>query len=348
MKKMNAVVAYGAGDYRYEEVEYPEAGIDEIIIKIEAAGICASDRAVYLGQDPWGGIISPKIPGHEFVGTITKLGEEEARQRNFREGDRVTAECILPCGECYYCRKGLYHLCEDPDNFLEGGFAQYMKLPKRARIHKVPLSLAPEEAAIIEPLSCSAYAVEQASIGMRDTVVISGLGTIGMGMLQLAKLKNPYRLIGVDLDDGLCGIASELGADLVLNPARDDVEARIREVTDGVGCDIYMEASGNPISVKTGLQSLRKQGLLFIYSVFKNEASIDFNLISEFKELTVKGGHLSPNMFPVVIKLLEEGKINARVMATDILPMEEVDRAMKAKACSAENRRPSIKTILIP
>lgn len=348
MKKMNAVVAYGAGDYRYEEVECPTAGDGEMIIKIEAAGICASDRAVYMGQDPWGGILNPKIPGHEFVGTVIELGRGAAGQKDLKIGDRVTAECILPCGDCYYCRNGWYHLCEDPDNFLEGGFAQYMKLPERARIHKVPLSLTPEEAALIEPLSCSAYAVEQASLSMRDTVVISGLGTIGMGMLQFARLKNPYRLIGVDLDEGLCDIALQLGADLVLNPAKDDVKARILEVTQGIGCDIYMEATGNPLSVRTGIEVLRKQGLLFLYSVFKTEASIDLNQISEFKELTVKGGHLSPGMFPAVIKLLGEGRINAQVMATDILPMEEVDLAMKAKARSAENSKPSVKTILIP
>ena len=111
---MKAIVAYGAKDYRFCEVDTPKVGEGEILIKIEAAGICASDRA--------GGIESPRVPGHEFVGTVEEIGPG-AEKKGFVRGDRVTAECIMPCGKCYYCKKGLYHLCDDENGFLEGGFA---------------------------------------------------------------------------------------------------------------------------------------------------------------------------------------------------------------------------------
>ena len=127
---MKAIVAYGAKDYRFCEVDTPKVGEGEILIKIEAAGICASDRAVYMGGDPWGGIESPRVPGHEFVGTVEEIGPG-AEEKGFVRGDRVTAECIMPCGKCYYCKKGLYHLCDDENGFLEGGFAEYMLLPKK-------------------------------------------------------------------------------------------------------------------------------------------------------------------------------------------------------------------------
>lgn len=340
---MKAIVAYGARDYRHCEIDTPKAGKGEILIKIEAAGICASDRAVYMGGDPWGGIESPRTPGHEFVGIIEEIGSG-AEERGFRTGDRVTAECIMPCGKCYYCKRGLYHLCEDENGFLEGGFAEYMILPENALIHKISKDIPAAEASLCEPLSCSAYAVNQTGMGMEDTVVISGLGAIGMGMLQFALLRNPAKIIGVDTNEVLCKIAKELGAAEVLNPAKDDVPERIMQLTGGVGCDIYMEATGNPISVRTGMECLRKQGMLFIYSVFKNKAELDLNQISEFKELRVIGGHLSPNAFPYTIDCLKKGKINAKVMATDIFSLSEIDDAMMTKNADGA----SIKTILIP
>ena len=169
---MKAIVAYGAKDYRFCEVDTPKVGEGEILIKIEAAGICASDRAVYMGGDPWGGIESPRVPGHEFVGTVEEIGPG-AEEKGFVRGDRVTAECIMPCGKCYYCKKGLYHLCDDENGFLEGGFAEYMLLPKNALIHKVSKDIPAVEAALCEPLSCSAYAVNQTGMGMEDTVCSS-------------------------------------------------------------------------------------------------------------------------------------------------------------------------------
>lgn len=199
---MKAIVAYGAKNYRFCEVDTPKVGEGEILIKIEAAGICASDRAVYMGGDPWGGIESPRVPGHEFVGTVEEIGPG-AEKKGFVRGDRVTAECIMPCGKCYYCKKGLYHLCDDENGFLEGGFAEYMLLPKNALIHKVSKDIPAVEAALCEPLSCSAYAVNQTGMGMEDTVVISGLGAIGMGMLQFALLRNPKRVIGIDTNETL-------------------------------------------------------------------------------------------------------------------------------------------------
>lgn len=340
---MKAIVAYGAKDYRFCEVDTPKVGEGEILIKIEAAGICASDRAVYMGGDPWGGIESPRVPGHEFVGTVEEIGPG-AEKKGFARGDRVTAECIMPCGKCYYCKKGLYHLCDDENGFLEGGFAEYMLLPKNALIHKVSKDIPAVEAALCEPLSCSAYAVNQTGMGMEDTVVVSGLGAIGMGMLQFALLRNPKRVIGIDTNDALCEIAKKLGAAEVLNPMKEDITKRIMELTDGVGCDIYMEATGNPASVETGMNCLRKQGMLFIYSVFKKKAEIDLNQISEFKELRVIGGHLSPGAFPYTIDCLEKGKINAKVMVTDIFALNEIDEAMSAK----KPDRVSIKTVLVP
>ena len=188
-----------------------------------------------------------------------EMGEGAAESTGVSLGDRITAEVIIPCRTCWFCQRGLYHLC-DRHGVCVGAWAEFLRIPCGAIVHRVPAHLPAEEAALIEPLSCSIHGVQLADIGLDDAVVIAGLGAIGMGMLQVARLKTPRLLIGLDLDTGLLRIAQELGADHVFNPARDDVGAEIQALTEGRGCDIYIEASGSPRSVQTGLDALRKAG----------------------------------------------------------------------------------------
>ena len=258
MDKMKAIVVYGTRDFKVEMVDKPRAGAGEVIIQIEAAGICAGDRAMYFGTAPWGEIQEPIVLGHEYVGIVTELGENAAGEIGLQIGDRCLAELQIPCRKCYYCKNGLTHLCTDFSGFLEGGWAEYMRLRRGAVIHKVPKTIDSLSAAMIEPLSCSAYAVERANVSMKDTVVISGMGAIGLGMIQFTRLKNPYRLIGLDINDEMLAVAKKLGADYVFNPLSDDDKTSINDLTGGIGADIFIEASGNSDSIRTGMEVLRK------------------------------------------------------------------------------------------
>jgi len=314
-----------------------------MVIQVEAAGICAADRKIYSGTHPWQ-LPDPYIPGHEYVGTIVEMGEHVAESIGLGLGDRVTAEIIVPCRTCWFCHRGLYHLCDRP-GVCVGAWAEYMKIPNGAIVHRVPTELPAEEAVLIEPLSCSIHGIELARIGLDDTVVIAGLGAIGMGMLQVAHLKTPRLLIGLDIDDGLTRVAQELGADYVFNPAREDVVANIQALTEGRGCDIYVEASGSPKSINLGLEALRKAGRLVIFGVYGHEATVDFNLVSEFKELEIIGGHLSPNTYPLAVHCLVERRVDARVMVTHVFPLAEFEEAIAIKGQPGVT---SIKTVLIP
>jgi len=343
MDKMNAVVVRGGKRFRSERIKKPEAGPGDIVIRVDAAGICAADRKIYSGNHPWQ-LPDPYIPGHEYVGEVVEMGEGAAESSGASLGDRITAEVIIPCRTCWFCQRGLYHLCDRP-RVCVGAWAEFLRIPCGAIVHRVPRHLPAEEAALIEPLSCSIHGVQLADIGLDDAVVIAGLGAIGMGMLQVARLKRPRLLIGLDLDTGLLRIAQELGADHVFNPARDDVGAEIRALTQGRGCDIYIEASGSPRSVQTGLDALRKAGRLVIFGVYGQEATVDFNLVSEFKELEIVGGHLSPNTYPLAIRFLAEGLVNAKAMVTHVYPLAEFEKAIGIKNQPGAT---SIKTVLIP
>ena len=153
-KTMTAVVAYAPGDYRLETVDVPRAGPDDIIIAVEACGICASDIKTFQGAPSfWGDdkgqpryVKAPMIPGHEFIGHAVEIGENVAREGNYKVGDRLISEQIVPCEHCRYCRRGEYWMCERHDvygfqNNVNGGMAKYMRFPKESRTHRIPQDL---------------------------------------------------------------------------------------------------------------------------------------------------------------------------------------------------------------
>jgi len=340
---MNAVTVRGGKHFAYEQIATPGAGPGEMVIGVEATGICAADRKIYSGRHPWQ-LPDPYIPGHEYVGRVVELGEGAAEEMGVGMGDRVTAEITVPCRACWFCQRGLYHLCDRPGACV-GAWAEYLRIPRGAIVHHVPVELPPAEAAFIEPLACAIHGVNLARVGLDDAVIIAGLGAIGMGMLQVARLQAPRLLIGLDVDDGLLSIARELGVDHVFNPSKDDVVGQIQSLTGGRGADIYIEASGSTQSVQLGLEVLRKAGRLVIFGVYGQKATFDLNLVSEFKELEIVGGHLSPNSYPSAIRLLAQGMVNATAMITHVFPLAEFEKAIAVKSQPGST---SIKTILIP
>lgn len=343
MDMMNAVVVHNGKRFSYEKLDRPSAGNDSIIIRVEAAGICAAERKIFSGNHPWD-LGEIYLPGHEYVGVIEELNKSTAGETGLKVGDRITAEILVPCRNCWYCLQGLYQHCDKP-RVCVGAWAEYHKIPKDALIHRIPAELPALEAVLVEPLSCSIHAVNLGEIEFNDTVVISGLGAIGMGMLQVAKLRSPKNLIGLDINDANLVLAKELGADYVANPLNDDVPAKLRKLTGGRGCDVYIEASGNSTSLQTGVRSLRKAGRLVIYGVYGQQVSIDFNQVAEFKELQIKGGHLSPHCFEPAIELLAKNKVNAEAMVTQTLPLEDFEEGLKRKK---NTDGAQIKTVLIP
>ena len=352
-KKMKALVAHGKNDYRLETVDVPAAGEGEIIIKAEACGICAGDTKAWKGAPRfWGNekfeayVGLPAIPGHEFVGEIVEIGEEG--EGDFKIGDRVVSEQIVPCGKCLYCKTGRYSVCRKHDvygfkNYLNGGMAEYMKLPKGSRNYKVPEDMSVEKAVLIEPFSCSKHCIDRADIKKGDIVVLAGAGTLGLGMIGAAKLCKPKKLIVLDMKTDRLEKAVEFGADMALSPAKDNVDDIIMEITDGYGCDVYIEATGHPAGISQGLDILRKQGTFVEFSVFKDEASIDWSVIGDGKELTIKGVSLSPYCYETVIEWIGSGKLPTEGVVTHKFGLDEWEKAFETAETGAGG---AIKVIL--
>lgn len=338
--KMKALVAYSATDYRYEEnFPVPECGPDDILIKTEGCGVCAGDlkcqhgAAMFWGDEAQSSWVEPPfIPGHEFFGIIAFIGENV---NGYEIGERIAVEQIAPCGECRFCKDGHYWMCQ-PHNIFGffkdfcGGMAEYVRIPtKHSVIHKVPASMPFEDALLIEPYGCSKHCVDRAQIGSKDIVVLSGAGTLGLGMATYAKMLNPKKLIVLDMMDERLEKAKEFGADLVWNPSKVDVVKEIMKLTDGYGCDIYIEATGHPSSVIQGMQMIRKLGRFVEFSVFSAPTTLDWSIIGDRKELDVLGAHLSPKSFPFVIENIGNGNLKTNGVVSRFFELKDWETAFE-------------------
>lgn len=351
--KMKALVSYAPYDNRLEEVGIPEIGPDELLVKVKGCGICAGDvKSYHGGIRIWGTseenryIEAPVIGGHEFFGEVVEAGKN---MTDYKTGDRVVAEQIVPCGECEFCRQGKYWMCSGSAVYgfkqhIQGGFAEYIRLHRDSIIHKVPDSFTTEQAVLVEPIACGMHAVELADIGHDDVVVIAGLGAIGTSMINLARLYLPKMIIGIDVKEFRLEMGKKYGADYVFNPIECKVEEEITKLTDGYGCDVYIEASGSGISVTQGLNSLKNHGRYVQMGVFADEVKADWNVIGDGKELIIKGSHLSALTFHSVISGIENGMIQTEGLISHSFGLAEWEEAFEA----AEKEPAAMKVMLIP
>jgi erythritol/L-threitol dehydrogenase len=353
---MQAVICHGPENYQLETVAVPRPGPGEALVKVEAVGICASDLKCYHGAAKfWGDANRPAwaetevIPGHEFVGTVVQLDDAAAQHWGIAVGDRVVSEQIVPCWKCRYCLDGKYWMCQPHDMFgfkrrTPGAMAEYMLYSKDALVHKVSADLPPAHAAFAEPLSCALHAVERADIAFEDVVVVAGCGPIGLGMIAGAKSKNPKLVVALDMAQDKLDLALECGADVIINIGSEDVVARIKEMTDGYGADVYIEGTGHPSAVGQGLNLLRKLGTYVEYSVFGSDVTVDWSIISDDKELDVRGAHLGPHCWPAAIRMIESGRLPMDKICTHQLPLADFQKGLDLVASGKE----SIKVSLIP
>jgi erythritol/L-threitol dehydrogenase len=348
---MQAVVCHAPYDYRVEELPRPQPGPGELLVKVGSTGICASDMKCFTGGELFWKTTgwhceAPVVPGHEFAGVVAELGEGAAERHDVRVGDHAIAEQIVPCDRCRFCKSGAYWMCEPHVTFgfnRDGGMAEYMLFPANARVHRIADSISKQQAAYIEPLACAMHAIDRGEIAPGDTVVIGGTGNIGLCALQAAKRFNPGQMIALDTNPARLELALRLGADVAINPLEEDAPARVKALTDGYGCDVYVEMSGSGKAPQQGLDMIRRLGTLVAFSVLNEPALIDWNLVGDQKELNVHGSHLGPYCYPKAITAIADGTIDVTSLISAEFPLAEFDAAMEA-ARSGEN----LKTLLTP
>jgi threonine dehydrogenase-like Zn-dependent dehydrogenase len=222
--------------------------------------------------------------------------------------------------------------------------AEYVLLPRNSINYRVPPSIPAAHAAYIEPLACAIHAVQRGQIEFGDVVVIAGAGPLGLGMVAAARLKNPRLVISLDRIERRLAAARACGADLVFNVDDTDVVAEVRRLTGSYGCDVYIEAAGEPSAVLQGIQMVRPLGRYVQFSLLREPATVDWTIIGDQKELTIYGAHLGPYCYPIAMDMLAKGLVPMDQIITHRLPLAEFQQGLDL----VSEKRHSIKVVLQP
>ncbi len=323
---MKAARLYGVRDLRVEEVPDPEPGPEEVLIRIQACGVCPSDLRAYLGTRPASNL--PRTPGHEWAGVVVAVGSAVTE---VKVGDRVVADWRVVCGRCENCWRGVFNYCTNLGR-VQGGFAEYGLAPAR-NVRRLPDHVSFEEAAFCEPLACCINGSQAARIGLGDDVVIVGCGPIGLQHLQLARLQGA-RVLAVDLDERRLEAARMLGAHDVIHARTVDPVRAVKERTNGRGADAVIIAVGDPQAIAQGLEmgALNARIQIFAGTYPPQALPVDPNLI-HYRQLVVTGSHdFTPHQFTTALKLISYGMVNVRPLITHRFSLEEIVAAFETTA----------------
>lgn len=333
---MKAAVVHGKDDIRIEEYPTPKAGPGEMVIKIKASGICATDVKTLLGQGLPKNL--PTILGHEAVGEVYELGEGVA---NFKIGERVAVYPIAVCGECHFCANGRHNLCENEFGLghgIDGGFAEYVRLPKQilgaGGVVKIPDALSFEKAVLAEPLSCGVAALRANRIKPGDKVVIVGAGPMGLIHLKLSKWAGA-EVIVADLLDRRLKTAAEMGADHCINVSENNLLEEVKKLTNGAGADVVITSLGIPKVIEESLPLVRNGGTFNIFGgpPAGQPITIDPRWI-HYSEITITGTFAStPDDFKKALDIIASNEVEVEDLISDRYSLDNmldaVERAKK-------------------
>lgn len=319
---MKAAVAYAPRDIRLADVPQPQPGPGDVLLHVDAVGICGSDIHLYRGDHPYR--VFPLIYGHEFAATVAAVG---AQVTNAQPGDRVVVEPLIACGQCYPCRIGRHNCCVKLQVIgvhRDGGLAEAVAVPAQ-RVYAIPADLDPRIAALCEPFSIGMQAVSRGTITGEDRVVILGAGPIGLTILAIAKSRGAQVTI-VDLLDSRLELAQRLGADVVINGTTAHVQQAVDEWTGGEGASVVVEATGNARVMESTVDLVAFAGRIVLVGVTTKPVTfpgLDFTR----KELTVLGSRNNASRFADAVDFVVKHRDAVGALITQRYPFERVAEA---------------------
>ena len=330
----------------YEDVSPPEIAPDEVLVKVEACGICGSD--VHGLDGSTGRRQPPLIMGHEASGVVEGVGPAV---RGWAPGDRVTFDSTIWCGVCRHCRRGEVNLCDDrrvlgvscAEYHRDGAFAEYVAVPARV-LYRLPDSLPFEEAALVESLSIAVHAAARLPVHVGDTALVVGTGTIGLLAIQALKARGCTVVAAADVAPERLELARRLGADAIIDTRTADPAAEMRRLTDGRGADVAVEAVGLPATVRIAVESVRKGGSLALVGNFSPEVPLPLQSVVT-REISLLGSCASNGEYPACLELMARRRVDVRPLISAVAPLAEGPSWFKR----LYDREPGLlKVILVP
>ncbi|MDH5267273.1 MAG: zinc-binding dehydrogenase [Candidatus Bathyarchaeota archaeon] len=342
---MKAAVFFAPNDIRVEDVDKPIIRKDDVLLRVESVAVCnATDMHFLKGEIP--GIaypLPPGKPGHECCGEIVEVGESI---ESLKPGDRVVPGPLyaLPCGRCFYCKKGKQELCENP-GIADFAYSQFLKVPARF-CYSLPKNVSYDEGALIDLLACALHGIYRADVSVGDSVAIIGQGPVGLLLTQLARFAGAENIITCDVVDSRLEKSSKMGSDATINSAKEDPIKRVLELTNGKGVDVSIDAVGKSVVARQAVELVKPGGRAVIFGFHLKPGEIDLSRVFD-RELEIRASFrtVGEEDYRTSARLISKGKIDPKSLITHVLPLEKIRDGLDMIEKGLEN---VIKIILKP
>ena len=343
MIDIKALVVIEPNNIKIIDVSLPEIGPNDVLTKVHYCGICGTDIAIITGKSSFveSGLVKyPVRIGHEWSGVVEKVGSEV---KDFKPGDHVVSETVVPCFKCKDCADGNYQFCRSAravgtvGECWDGSYAEYMLMPSQV-MYKLKPETDLKEAALIEPAGIAMSGLIRARIKPEDKVVVIGTGAIGLTAVGLLRAKGVERIIVIGRRDSKLEYAKKMGADVVINNRKQNAKDIILHDSNGKGADVVIETSGSLKVLTESLDFICTNGRLAMLGFYEqklNDFDIDKVVLSAIELIGVAGMLKTPRM---VIDILESGKTSFKPLITSIYPFEMVQEAIQKVIDNDDNR----------
>lgn len=324
---MKAAVFYEKNDLRIEELEKPEVKPGEVLIKVMACGICGTDVHIFNGDEGAAKTPPHTVLGHEFSGVVESVGEGVC---DIKPGDRVCVDPNKLCNECYYCKSGIGHFCENMIGIgttVNGGFSQYCAVPQ-SQVYKIADTTSFEQAAMAEPVACCVHGIDMCNISCGDTVAVIGGGMIGMIMLQLARISGAGKLIMLEPVAEKREAAKRLGADLCIDSVNEDVSKVLAE--NGIDrISTVIECVGKVATMELAIKIAGKNSTVMMFGLTAPEDKMTIKPFEIFKkEIVLKASFINPYTQKRAIELIDNKKIDVSSIVHAVEPLERLSEIL--------------------
>lgn len=328
---MRVAMYYNNSDVRVEEMPTPQIGLGELLVRVEASGICGSDVMEWYRAHK-----APLVLGHEIAGVIAAVGDGID---DYKVGDRIAAAHHVPCNECHYCLKNNETACNTlrSTSFDPGGFAEYLRMPTinvECGVFKIPDNVSFEEATFTEPLACVLHGQHKACFKPQASILVLGCGMAGLLHIHLAHVMGARKVISTDMVDYRMDAAKQFGADEVIS-ANDYTPELLREANNGLLADLVVICTGAPAAFEQALKSVERGGTILIFALTRDDVAmtIPVNQFFSRNEVTITTSYAgSPNDYQQALDLIASGHVNVKDMITHRLSLAEAQDGFKLVA----------------
>jgi L-iditol 2-dehydrogenase len=321
---MKALLLTEYKKFQVTEMPEPTIGPTDVLVKVQACGICGSD--VHGMDGSTGRRRPPIVMGHEASGTIEKLG---AGVQGYKLGDRVTFDSTIYNPDSFFSKRGMINLCDDrkvlgvscEDYRQHGAFAEFVAVPQHI-LYAMPPGMTYEQAALVEPVSIAVHSRNLTPIEPGDSALVFGAGLIGLMTVQVLKHTAARQIIAVDIDDGKLKVAKEMGAHHVINSSQGGVAAAVKQLTSGRGADVAFEAVGIEATVRAAIESVRKGGTVTLVGNLARDVSIPLQQVVT-RQIRLQGSCASAGEYPECLELISSGKVNVDRFISAVAPLDD-------------------------